>query len=108
MLLPDKSRICRYFRRHISGPSEPETPDDVRSRAITLFISLQSTPFHVQGVASAVLQLDLIELGSIRFLDRARRAWPSGLKLHDDVTKEKNSENQGQKTRLIWYLKTVS
>jgi plasmid replication initiation protein len=66
---------------------------------------LQLTPLHVHGVASEALQFELMELGSMRLFDRARRAWPSEFKLQDDATKVKNSITQGQKTSLILSLK---
>jgi hypothetical protein len=106
MLLADKSRICRYFRRPISGPIKPETSDDDRLREITLFLPLQPTPFHVQGFAEA-LQLALMELGSMRLLDRARRARPSELIPCDVETNMKNRKNQCQKTSFILSLKIL-
>jgi hypothetical protein len=106
MLLALKLRFCRYFRCPISGPIEPETPEDDRSREITLFLPLQPTPFHAQGVASEAVQLDLRELGSMRLLDRERRARPSELKPCDDESNDmKNSQNQCQKTSFILFLK---
>jgi hypothetical protein len=80
MLLLDKMRICRYFRRPISGPSEPETPDDGRLREIKVLL-LQNTPFHPQGVASEAFQFKITGLVILRFLERARRARPSKLRL---------------------------
>jgi hypothetical protein len=105
MLLSDKLRTCRYFRCPISGPSDPEIPDDVRSREITLPLLSQVTEFHLQGVALEASQLELMLLGSMRFLDRARRARPSELKPNDDETNVMNSNNHCQKTRFISPLK---
>jgi len=101
ILLADKLRTCRYFRSPISDPMEPETSDDDRSRETTLFLLSQPTPYHLQGVALKAFQLEVILLGSMRFLDRARRARPSELKLHDDETKAKNRKNQYHTASLI-------
>jgi hypothetical protein len=106
-LLADKMRTCMYFRRPISGPIKPETSDDDRSREITLFLPLQPTPFHVQGVASEPLQLVLMKLGSIRVLDRARRARPSELIPCDVETNTNNRKNRCQKTSFILSLKIL-
>jgi len=101
ILLADKLRTCRYFRSPISDPMEPETSDDDRSRETTLFLLLQPTPYHLQGVALEAFQPEVMLLGSMRFLDRARRARPSELKLHDDETKAKNRKNQYHTASLI-------
>jgi hypothetical protein len=61
-------------------------------------------PFHLHGVASEALQVDIVEPGSMRLLDRARRATPSELKLQDDQTNVENIKNQSHKTCLILML----
>jgi hypothetical protein len=48
-----------------------------------------------------------MELGSIRLFDRARRATPSELKLHDDENNVKKSKNQCHKAILIFILKSL-
>jgi hypothetical protein len=44
----------------------------------------------------------------MRFLERARRARPSNVKLHDDKTNVKNRKNQFQKTSFISPLKKIA
>jgi hypothetical protein len=68
---------------------------------------LQPTPFHVQGVASEALQLVLMKLGSIRVLDRARRARPSELIPCDVESNTKNRKIQCQKTSFILFLEIL-
>jgi len=108
MLLADKKRSWRYFRRPISGPIDPETSDDDRSIEITLLLSLQATrcmykEWH-QKCSSWILWNLAVRT---RLLDRSRRARPSELKPQDDETKMQKSKTQWQGTSFILSLKML-